>query len=203
MKSRCIFFVDGFNLYHAIAAPKHLQKYKWLDLWSLCQRFLSTREELKAVVFFTALYPGNEKRIAKHTHYIRALENTGVEIIFGNFKKKDKFCQKCRQSTPGYEEKETDVNIAIEMLKRAVKDEYDTAFLISADSDLTPALKTIKELYPQKIIRVLWPPNRRADNLRSHAHLTIKMKEKHLATNQLPNPLIINNLTFHKPDDWK
>jgi hypothetical protein len=29
---RAIFFVDGFNLYHAIAANPKLRKYKWFNL---------------------------------------------------------------------------------------------------------------------------------------------------------------------------
>jgi uncharacterized LabA/DUF88 family protein len=35
-----------------------------------------------------------------------------------------------------YEEKETDVNIAIAMIKDAAQDVYDTAILVSGDTDL-------------------------------------------------------------------
>ena len=36
-----------------------------------------------------------------------------------------------------YEEKETDVNIAIAMIKDAAQDVYDTAILVSGDTDLS------------------------------------------------------------------
>ena len=45
-----------------------------------------------------------------------------------------------------YEEKETDVNIAIAMLTDAVRDVYDIALLVSADSDLRPAVGAVKRL---------------------------------------------------------
>jgi uncharacterized LabA/DUF88 family protein len=45
-----------------------------------------------------------------------------------------------------YEEKETDVNIAIAMLTDVVCDMYDTALLVSADSDLRSAAAAVKHL---------------------------------------------------------
>ena len=44
----------------------------------------------------------------------------------------------------------TDVNIAVEMLADAFHNEYDTAILISADSDLSAPIKKVKSLFPQK-----------------------------------------------------
>jgi len=35
--SRVVFFVDGFNVYHAIEANPAYRKYKWLDLDKLCR----------------------------------------------------------------------------------------------------------------------------------------------------------------------
>ena len=41
-------------------------------------------------------------------------------------------------------EKGTDVKIAVDLIVGAVDDEYDTAILISSDTDLIPALKYIR-----------------------------------------------------------
>ena len=51
-----------------------------------------------------------------------------------------------------YEEKETDVSIAAALIEDAMQDRYDTALLISADSDLCPAIVTMKRLCPEKRI---------------------------------------------------
>jgi uncharacterized LabA/DUF88 family protein len=56
-----------------------------------------------------------------------------------------------------YEEKETDVNIAISMIKDAAQDVYDTAILVSGDTDLRPVVATVKQLRPNKRIVVAVP----------------------------------------------
>jgi hypothetical protein len=47
-------YVDGFNLYHSIEAL-HEPPLKWSDLRALAQSFLSTDDELRGVVYFTAI----------------------------------------------------------------------------------------------------------------------------------------------------
>ena len=59
----------------------------------------------------------------------------------------------------------TDVNIAIEMMADTFQDHLDTALLLSADSDLVGPIKTIKELYSQKRIVVVFPPARHSKAL--------------------------------------
>jgi uncharacterized LabA/DUF88 family protein len=64
-----------------------------------------------------------------------------------------------------YEEKETDVNIAIAMLTDAVRDVYDIALLVSADSDLRPVVAAVKHLSTGKRIVAAFPPRRRSKSL--------------------------------------
>ena len=62
----------------------------------------------------------------------------------------DRTCRVCRQPYRTFEEKQTDVNIAIKILETAVKDEWDIAYVVSGDSDLIPSLKAVKRLFPMK-----------------------------------------------------
>lgn len=48
-----------------------------------------------------------------------------------------------------YEEKMTDVNIAVELLGDAQDDAFDTAIIISGDSDLTPPVRATLSRYPE------------------------------------------------------
>ena len=66
-----------------------------------------------------------------------------------------------------YEEKQTDVNIALEILDLAYQEAYDTAVLISADTDLIPAIEKTKRIFPDKNFRILIPPG-----LRYHRELS-------------------------------
>lgn len=58
------------------------------------------------------------------------------------------------------EEKETDVNIALQIVLDAEDDLYDRMILVSADTDLVPAIKKIQERHPDKEITVYAPPTK-------------------------------------------
>ena len=51
---KVIFFVDGFNLYHALD-NKRFYRYKWLDLSSLAQKFITKKDKIEEIYYFTAL----------------------------------------------------------------------------------------------------------------------------------------------------
>jgi len=44
-----------------------------------------------------------------------------------------------------FHEKGVDMQIAVDMVRGAIKNEYDTAYLFSSDTDLIPAIKTARE----------------------------------------------------------
>jgi hypothetical protein len=48
--------------------------------------------------------------------------------------------------------------IATNLICDALDDKFDTALLITADSDLVPAIEAVKKLKPQKRITVLFLP---------------------------------------------
>ncbi|MDD9820680.1 MAG: NYN domain-containing protein [Nitrospira sp.] len=41
-------------------------------------------------------------------------------------------------------EKKVDVNLAVDMVARAMKNEFDVAYLVSADSDFVPAVEIVR-----------------------------------------------------------
>lgn len=68
---------------------------------------------------------------------------------------------KCGAQWVSHEEKEIDVNLALAMLDLAYKDQYDTAFVLSRDSDLAPAIHKVKQNFPIKKVIVFAPYNYR------------------------------------------
>ena len=97
---------------------------------------------------------------------ISGLNHVGVKVILGEFKLKDKKCRSCHCLYKTYEEKQTDVNISIKLFQEAIYDNYDTAMIISGDSDLMPALKAVKQTFPSKQIGVIIPIGRCAESLK-------------------------------------
>jgi hypothetical protein len=89
--SRVSFYIDGFNLYHAIDELGDAT-LKWLDLRSLCFSFLRPHNVLGRLAYFTALNRWNASKRERHLDYIKALEATGVEVIRGSFDRPRRFC---------------------------------------------------------------------------------------------------------------
>ena len=67
----------------------------------------------------------------------------GLDIDYGHFLSKPLRCRSCGNSWQKNEEKKTDVNIAVRLLDDAFDDRFDTAMLISGDSDLAPPIDSV------------------------------------------------------------
>ena len=103
----------------------------------------------------------------------------------------------------GYEEKETDVNIATALIEDAVEDRYDVAILVSGDSDLRPAVAAVKRLRPEKLIIAAFPPSRHSRVLARavDAYVTISRSKVHNA--QLPPKIVTRNgVLLTRPAYW-
>jgi hypothetical protein len=98
----------------------------------------------------------------------------------------------------------TDVNIAVELLTDAFEDRFDTALLVSADSDLQPPLQKIRQCFPQKRIVVAFPPKRQSFVLRSTAHASFTIGRAVLAKSQFPPEITkADGYVLHRPLSWK
>ena len=201
--NKTIFFIDGFNLYHAIRANKSLSRYKWLDLKKLCHCFIKDKNDIKSIYYFTAFATWSPSKVKKHTTFIRVQEYNGIHVVYGEFRKKTRYCTSCKKQINTFEEKETDVNIAISLFEFAYKDLYDTAIIISGDSDLVPAIKTVQRNFPSKKFGILIPPGRRAELLKKETDFHKKIKMKHLIFSRLPDQISIDDKQIIScPPDW-
>lgn len=159
-KIRVACFIDGFNLYHAIDNLGR-NELKWVNLWQLMECFVNpTAQEIIAVYYFSAFAEWLGEPVKRHKVYVRALDHYGVTPVMGRFKEKRLACVKCGQSWIGHEEKQSDVNIAVWMLREAFRGNYDEAFLVSQDSDLVPGLELIGEMPKARRIKIIGPPER-------------------------------------------
>lgn len=205
---KVIAFVDGFNLYHSIKALNQNQ-LKWLDLRSLCVNFAPSPQFLMSKIFYFSAYatwlPDAYQR---HKEYVKALESTGVTPIMGKFKEKDRSCNMCGSMWKAHEEKETDVNIALYILDEAYQNSFDRALIISADSDLSPAVRLVKERFPSKTVRVLTPVNRKHSwdlvNAAGGLKFVHQIKKIHIERSLLPENLTdsLGNIIATRPKKY-
>jgi len=200
------FLVDGFNVYHAVVSNPRFRRYKWLNYRKLCDCYVKKTENIVSVCYFTSYNNWEPQRAARHRIYVAALQSVGVTIVLGAYKKRDRKCKLCNGIYKGLEEKLTDVNIAVRLLEHGMNDICDTVFLVSGDNDLVPAIRSFKRNFPEKELRVIIPIGRGATKLlkkETGVGQCFQMKEKHLASSQLPPTVHLpNGYTVHKPSLW-
>ena len=105
------------------------------------------------------------------------------------------------------EEKQTDVAIAVDLLCDVVDNACDQIVIFSNDSDLTPALRSIKSRWPNIKIGAVAPirgdgrnPSR---DLKAIADWTRHgIKDIELANAQLPNKVLTRKRAIEKPGHW-
>ena len=81
---------------------------------------------------------------------------------------------------------------------------FDTALLISADSDLVGPLKIIKEKHSQKRIIVFFPPNRFSANLKMIADAQLSLGHSLLSKCQFPDKITKKDgYVLQRPLEWR
>lgn len=137
-KDRCFILIDGSNLYFKL---KDLKLHYLLDF---------------DFSGFSKLLIG-EKVIANSVYYIGVVRTDGTERtqklfndqrrLFAHLKKHHfKYSLGYLLKSDGkFHEKGVDVNMAVDIVAGALKDQYDHFILVSSDTDLLPAIKVAKE----------------------------------------------------------
>jgi uncharacterized LabA/DUF88 family protein len=197
-------YIDGFNLYHGLK-QKHGRKYLWLDLQTLAGGLLKPGQILTKVVYFTARVRNDPIGVQRQSDYIDTLRDQCplVTVIEGRFQEKNRRCRHCGTGWVVYEEKETDVNIAIALVEDAVADEYDTAIIISADSDLCPAVRSVRRLSPTKRIVAAFPPRRQSGELQRATDGSFTIGDAKFRQAQLPASVTtVAGVVLSRPSHW-
>ncbi len=128
-------FIDGANMFHASNNLKVKIDYKKLI------EILKKERWLLRAYFYTGVPTGNlPKEIyedyKKQKGFLNELQNLGIKVKTMPLKK-----------TPeGFIEKGIDILIATDMVSLAFRNAYDTAVLVSGDSDYVPVIEEIQSL---------------------------------------------------------
>jgi uncharacterized LabA/DUF88 family protein len=203
MNERVIAYIDGFNLYFGLKAARW-KRFYWLNVQSLVRNLLKGEQDLVFTKYFTSRvsYPPDKER--RQSTYIEALETlSDFQVHYGHYQANPQRCRECGTKTMVPSEKMTDVNIAVELLSDAYQDKFDVALLISADSDLTAPLLTIKSLFPEKRIIVAFPPQRHSAQLERIAHGSFQIGRASLAKSGFPDSVPkAGGFILKKPSEW-
>lgn len=204
MRDRLIVYVDGFNLYHGLH-DKWRHTYLWLDLVALAHR-VRPRSDLIGVQYFTAPVLNEPEAASRQSDYCAALKAHGqglVSVIDGRYQSKTVRCRACGSTYVRYEEKETDVNIAVSLVADAAERRMDTALLISADSDLSPAVRAARRVFPALTVVAAFPPKRYSSELKAVMPRSFHLGHSHIRQSLLPETVRgEGTLRWSRPLKW-
>lgn len=204
---RVAVYVDGFNLYYGLKS-KGWRRYYWLDLRRMAEKLLRPDQELALVRYFTARIspvPQDPGKAVRQNTFLEALSTLqDLHIHYGKYMPKSYTCLNCGNTWQTYEEKMTDVNIAVELLGDVHNDVFDTAIILSGDSDLTGPVTAVRSRYANKQVIVAFPPDRVSKQLCQVATASFVIGRKKLRDSQLPERVIRSDgHVLARPPSWR
>ncbi len=137
-QERVVIFIDGPNLY---AALRMLGQR--IDYFKLAEELARGRRLIRTYIYVT-YNPENEEERRKMEGFRRTLERGGSFIVKA-IPKHPKFINEGGVKRRIWVEKGADVALVTDMLKLAYNDAYDTAILVSGDTDFVEAIRAVKE----------------------------------------------------------
>ncbi|MCD2171924.1 NYN domain-containing protein [Rhizobium sp. C4] len=222
-------FVDGYNLYYGLVAGT---PYKWLDLPALLRHILRVQDpgfDLVQISYFTApvkpaLASRGEASLHAQRAYLRALLAKGVLVHEGRHQLEPARAPAFQSDAPAsrlnmtdiwkLEEKETDVSLAIEMYRAASRSGampeagIEQIVLVSADTDFAPAVRAIREDFPEMRLGLILP-HRETAHRPPPGSLTVNadwirrhVTTKELSAHQFPDRVATRKKPARKPEYW-
>ncbi len=178
ISERSVLFIDGNNWYHGLKKIG-VDAYD-LDYPEVAKKLLkgSTLTEIR---FYIGRIRGDRGRAARQRRRLDRLERQGVRLFLGRIQRNPVPADKnpalaelrqtlaqappdtpaafrrrleelSRKSFVSYVEKQADVWIAVDLVSMAYRDEYDVAYLLSADADYVSAVREVggmgKKVFP-------------------------------------------------------
>lgn len=201
---RTITYIDGFNLYFGLKS-KEWQRFYWLNLSLLAKNLIKPYQQHVCVKYFTSriVYPSGKHQ--RQEVYLDALETLpDLFIFYGKYQHNAHTCPYCGKCENIPSEKMTDVNIAVELLADAYQDRFDTALLVSADSDLTAPIEKVRQLFPKKKVVSVFPPDRFSNDLKCASSAFFILGRAVIANSQFDDSVISKSgYPLSRPGTWK
>ena len=131
-------FIDGGNFFRKIREDSLIPKGTRFD-YNKFAKFLSKGREVFSKSYYIGIVRNydnsskSQKMVESQQKFLSGLKNVGYQIKRGKIVYDNKI-----------REKGVDVQIAIDLVIGSVENSYDTAIIVSSDTDLIPAIKYIR-----------------------------------------------------------
>ncbi|MEW6668314.1 MAG: NYN domain-containing protein [Thermodesulfobacteriota bacterium] len=132
---RVVVFIDGSNFYFGL---KNLLGTASIDFYKFSLLVAGARKLIRAYYYNAPLIKElDEQRYRAQQRFFERLKNTPyLTVKLGRLVNRNGV----------YVEKGVDINIAVDMLRLAQNNAYDTAILVSGDGDFVAAVEGVKDI---------------------------------------------------------
>lgn len=142
---KVVLFIDGSNFYYGLKSvygnDKSLSNFNFLKLGEILS---GDKRDLLRIFYYNAPldYDSNPKAYSKQQRFFEKVKGTDkVKLILARLqKRKIKDSQRFYYVVKG-----DDIHIAVDMVKGAYENTFDTAILVSGDGDFVPAVEIVQE----------------------------------------------------------
>ncbi len=136
-EERVAIFIDGSNLYNCL--KQEFGKAN-INLEKLTQELVGTRKLIRTYYYNAPLPQANntdeKQRATSQQRFFESLRRIPyLELRLGRLERRDN----------SMVEKGVDIKIAVDMLRLAYSNAYDTAILVSGDGDFADAVQAVKD----------------------------------------------------------
>lgn len=139
---RVIIFIDGSNHYHIVKNMFPNKKSTDFNFSKFMKHLVGDRKLIRAYYYTAPLdISYDEEGYMKQQQFFDKLQRVqNFKLIL---------CRMQKVKINGkiiYQVKEDDIHLAVDMVKLAFNNAYDTAILVSSDGDFVPAVQAVKEI---------------------------------------------------------
>ncbi len=138
-KERVAIFIDGSNLYHLVNKMLPKKKPGKFNFKKFIDKLVNKRKLIRAYYYNCPLDRKKNKKsyIAQQKFFERLKKIPDFKVIL---------CRMQKIKVDGktiYQVKEDDIHLAVDMVKLAYNNAYDTAILVTSDGDFVPAVNAV------------------------------------------------------------
>ena len=224
---KTIVYIDGYNLYYSILRQS---RYKWLDMVKLFSEHVLHAQDPKmnliGLKFFTSPVKakfaahGRDSVSAQNEYHraLKAIYGDLVEIIPGfheilkhpMMRHLEPPSREDRVDVWNIEEKQTDVNLALHLYRDAARHSADCFVVCSNDSDMEPAMKMVRQDFPELQLGLVIPLLAKVESSRfANKRLTQQahwvrhtLREDELERSQMKDVVATPRKAARKPAHW-
>lgn len=207
-------YVDGFNFYYAVKhRPRQTPLYLgWCDFSRLGQQIIGDRGIIEQILYFTAPVAefggaGGElggERVRQAT-WLRAVASIPRLKVVHGFHSGDRSLD-VDTRRKSRNEKQTDVNIAVTLVRDAAMDLYDRAILVTGDYDQMPAVRVATKDFGRHV-EVWLPPGQSVGRWKEFQPIRNvrvgQVTPEMLSSCRLPDSLRHKGVEIEAPPGWR